>query len=471
MYRTGDLARWTVDGALEFVGRADSQVKIRGYRVEPAEVEAVLESSPDVRRAVAVARPGDNQLVAYVVLAPDGDVDAVRHHAEQRLPRQLLPAVYEVVEAVPLTPHGKVDRSALPVPRARTDRRPTALPRSPLEATLCEHFAAVLGVPVGRDDNFFEAGGHSLAAMRLATAVENALGTPVPVSALYDTPTPAALAARLRSGLPDHGLAPLLTLRAGGAGAPLFLLPPGMGLSWSYTALLPHLDPDRPLYALQSPVLTGSAELPGSIEQIVDDFLSRIRAVHDGPYLLLGRSLGGLLAYEIAVRLRRAGEQIGLLAVLDAMPAPDDQPPVAVPPQALEQEALRLLLHNWGPGADGPAAPLDRETVFARVRGKDGPLRGASERLLTSLIDVCARHVGLAHTYRPSRYDGPMLLVSATRDPNGPTSQAKVAAWRRTAAEVHLHEIDCAHSTMLQPKPAAEIAAILNPILRSADHA
>ncbi|MET8232771.1 amino acid adenylation domain-containing protein [Micromonospora sp. NPDC005298] len=477
MYRTGDLVRWNTDGELEFVGRADDQVKVRGFRIEPGEVEAVLRSAPGVRHAVVAATAGPDggqQLVGYLVLDGDGDLAAVCGYAAQRLPDHLLPTAYQLVDEVPLTRHGKVDRAALPGRVTRVGPAEATTPASAREAKLCELFATVLGVPaMGPDDNFFLAGGHSLLAMRLVAAVEGALGSRIPIGALFDAPTPRALAGRLDAPRGDLGLAPLLTLRADGDRTPLFCLHPAMGLGWSYTALLPHV-PGRPLYALQSTVLGGQTPPPPSIDEMAREYLPRIRAAQPtGPYLLIGRSFGGLLAYELASQLRRAGQEVGLVAVLDAVPvtALADPAPAAPHDDLLEQEMLRVLLQAGPPELLDRPGPLRRAEVFAAVRTADGPLRGASEQRLAALVELGGHHLRLTRTYLPSRYDGEVLLFSATAEPGGLTSDVKAAAWRRTAGQVRVRDLDCAHRDVLRPGPLAEIAATIDPFLERADHA
>lgn len=520
MYRTGDLVRRLPEGTLEFAGRADDQVKVRGFRVEPAEVETVLAGCPGVARAVAGARPdaaGGKLLAAWLVPAKgarDGSgalpdeaerwrrtLDRARAHAAEHLPAHLVPSLWARIEEVPLTRHGKVDRAALPDPGPTGEPAVHRIPRTPRERELCALFGTVLGIPaVGPDTDFFLAGGHSLTALRLKSKIETVLGVRIPLSALFDAPTPAALAARLdapasgkdpapRIALrparnrtatataaatatatatadPQHtSLAPVLTLRAGGGLTPLICVHPGLGLGWSYVNLLPHLDPARPVHALQSPaLLTGVDRLPPSMGETADLYLPRIRELQPrGPYLLLGRSFGGALAHELAVRLRRAGEEVRMLAVVDAMPMPDGILDTPLDPAAVEDEMLRILLHSHAPGAPVPDGPLDRTTVFSTSH--EGAFDGLSEARLHTLVDIGAHHSALVRGWRPSDYGGGITLFSATHD-TWPSTAEKTGAWRRVAASLDVHELDCGHSDVLNPGPAAKIAAVLESALR-----
>ncbi|MFF1922168.1 amino acid adenylation domain-containing protein [Streptomyces sp. NPDC058221] len=201
MYRTGDLVRWTAQGDIEYVGRADSQIKLRGLRIEPAETENLLLTDPEVRGACVVVRedvPGDRRLVAYLVPAPGArpDVAALTRRVERALPAYMVPSAFVTLDALPLNPNGKVDRRALPAPRAVTTEG--RAPRTAYEAVLAGLFADVLGVSaVGIDDNFFSLGGHSLLATRLTGRVRTALGAELGLSTLFDHPTVASLAAVL----------------------------------------------------------------------------------------------------------------------------------------------------------------------------------------------------------------------------------------------------------------------------------
>ncbi|MFD9685542.1 amino acid adenylation domain-containing protein [Kitasatospora sp. NPDC059088] len=201
MYRTGDIVRWSADGVLEFLSRADDQVKIRGFRIEPAEVEAALAAHPAVGHAVATVRedqPGDKRLVAYVT--GDATPGELRTFLADRVPGYMVPAAIVTLDALPVTANGKVDRRALPAPDY-TGTPEGRAPRSTAERALCALFAETLGLPaLSIDDDFFALGGHSLLATKLISRIRTALDVELPIRALFDHPTVAALAGHLGEG-------------------------------------------------------------------------------------------------------------------------------------------------------------------------------------------------------------------------------------------------------------------------------
>ncbi|GAB3505193.1 non-ribosomal peptide synthetase [Amycolatopsis cihanbeyliensis] len=223
MYRTGDLVRWRVPGEgagaghgeLEFVGRADDQVKIRGFRIELGEISSALTAHADVDQAVVVVRepePGDKRLVAYLVPASGSAVPkpaVLRQHVAGTLPEHMMPSAFVPMDAIPLTPNGKVDRKALPEPDL-TGELAGRVPRTPQEEILCSLFAELLGVPrVAVDDNFFDLGGHSLLATRLVTRLRALFGVELTLREVFQAPTPADIAGKVtRTGESRPALLP-----------------------------------------------------------------------------------------------------------------------------------------------------------------------------------------------------------------------------------------------------------------------
>ena len=204
LYRTGDLARYRPDGNIEFLGRVDDQVKLRGYRIELGEIEVVLAEHPAVIEAVAAVYedvPGDKRLAAYVVLRErcPSETDDLRTFLSRKLPDYMVPSAFEVMESLPVTPSGKVDRRALPAPSSRcADKDSYVAPRSRIEATVAKIWAEVLGMDrVGIYDNFFSSGGHSLIAAQVMSRIRRDVGIELPLRSLFECPTVAALAERL----------------------------------------------------------------------------------------------------------------------------------------------------------------------------------------------------------------------------------------------------------------------------------
>ncbi|MGB3438124.1 MAG: amino acid adenylation domain-containing protein [Actinophytocola sp.] len=451
MYRTGDVVRWDADGALEYLSRADDQVKIRGVRIEPDEVAAALGTHPDVAAAAVIAR--DGRLIGYVVPTREVDQDAVRAHARERLPELLVPAAVVVLDALPLTPSGKLDRKALPAPEVtRAARR---APATREEAALCALFTEVLGVDAGPDDGFFDLGGHSLLATRLMAAVGTRFGVRLGVQTVFEAPTPAALARRVLGGTASgDALDVLLPLRINGDAPPVFCVHPAAGIGWVYSGLLPHL-PGTPVYALQSRGLSEPGAHPASMADLVKDYLEQIRAVRpDGPYHLLGWSFGANVAHALAAALRDEGAEVGLVALLDGYPTtPSDRQW-----SATDAVVLQALLTSLGyPAEPAPETPAD---VAARVLAEPGPLGGLPPDRITALAAVFAAHWNVMALGTTATFDGDVLVVRATEDK---TADSPVPAdWRAcVTGHLHTHDITCRHGDLATPGPLAEIGALV----------
>ena len=322
LYRTGDLGRWRRDGTLEFLGRSDDQVKIRGFRIEPGEVEAELADHPQVREVVVVARgdgADERRLVAYV--AGDGlDRAELRAYLSARVPAHLVPSAWVVLERLPLTTSGKVDRSALPEPSpGRATSR--AVLADEVERTVVAIFEEVLEVgSVGPGDDFFDLGGHSLLAVRLFALIEERLGPRLPLATIFDAPTVEGIAAAARGKGERRRWSSLVPVASTGARPPFFAATAGDGNSVGFAALARALPEHQPFYALQPRGLDGRARLHTSVEAMAHHYIKELRQIQEaGPYLLGGRCLGGLIAFEMARLLTGAGQEVALLGIFDSL--------------------------------------------------------------------------------------------------------------------------------------------------------
>jgi amino acid adenylation domain-containing protein len=452
MYRTGDRVRWSADGRLAFAGRADDQVKIRGFRIEPGEIQAVIATHPLVAQAAVLVRedvPGDRRLVAYVVRATiehEADsgtqaslAEAVREFAAKRLPAYMVPVVV-VIPALPLTVNGKIDRAALPAPDRTDGTGARRGPVSALEESLCEAFAEVLGVPeVGVNDDFFELGGHSMLAIALVERLR-ARGVSVSVRTVLAAPTVAQIISTLSLSAVADSLDGVLRIRSRGDAAPLFCVHPGGGLSWCYTPLARYVPEQRPIYGLQARGIDGTSELAGSVREMADDYVARIRALRpSGPYHVIGWSFGGVPAHEIAVRLRAAGERVALV-IMDVYP-PDraalaEQAGGRVEPTAAERDA-----------------ELDR--LVERAREDAGHVLGElTDDELRTFAHVYLNNAEIMLAHEFGQFDGDTLVLVAAE--GKPADGPSAANWRphlaKEPAEVRL---PCRHSEMMRAEMLA----------------
>ena len=323
LYRTGDSVRQRRDGVLEFLGRMDRQTKIRGYRIEPAEIELVLRHYSGLQQAAVMVRDhdGEKQLVAYLVRAAnsDGNLDQAEltRFLREKLPDYMVPSAFVVLDTLPLTPNGKLDWKAFPAPEPRVKESAWLAPRDATERRLARVWEEVLDVrPVGVTDSFFELGGHSILGTRLFAHVEKEFGQRLPLGTLFEAPTIEKLAAILRQD--SWVSSSLIQVQAGDLlKPPLFFVQARVG----YHAIAAELGPDQPVYVVPTDDLfVGDTER--NLSDITADLEQRIRDHQPhGPYYLGGWCLAGRVAFAIARELRRQGEEVALLAIID-MPAP-----------------------------------------------------------------------------------------------------------------------------------------------------
>jgi amino acid adenylation domain-containing protein len=336
LYKTGDLARFRPDGNLELLGRIDNQVKLRGFRIELGEVESVLSQHPAVAQSVAIARediPGDKRLIAYLVCNElEPSADKLRQFLKERLPDYMVPSAFVFLDALPLSPNGKVDRRALRAPDANSlvDDSNFVPPRDAIEQQLAQIWSEVLNVyPIGVKANFFNLGGHSLLAVQLMAKIEQQFGAILPLAALFQNPTVEQLALTLRRPIDELQWSFLVPIKSSGSKTPFFCVPGAGGNPLYLYNLAHHLDRDRPFYALQSLGLDGKSEPHACIEDMAADYIQSIRSIQpEGPYLLGGHSFGGQVAFEMALQLHKIGQEVAMLAFLDsgAPEEPDSNP-------------------------------------------------------------------------------------------------------------------------------------------------
>ncbi|MCZ8519470.1 MULTISPECIES: non-ribosomal peptide synthetase [Paenibacillus] len=329
MYRTGDLGRLLPDGRMEFLGRKDGQAKVRGYRIEPGEIEQALLQLEEVREAVVTTRrteAGHVQLCAYFTAGRELSASEAQLHLARTLPAYMVPELLMQLESLPLSANGKIDRRALPAPQVAT--ADIVEPRTESEFHLAAIWSELLGVEhVGVHSDFFLIGGHSLLAAVLSARISERLGIEVPLHLIFRHRTVEALAAKLDTvhELQGGGEESVTKLSEGGEGLNVFCFPPVAGYGFEYRALASML-PAYTWYAFDF--------LPGSEEEDrpAEAYASRIRRLQpEGPYILLGYSAGGCLAYETAALLEAEGSEVAGLLMLDAErktgadPVPDEE--------------------------------------------------------------------------------------------------------------------------------------------------
>ena len=441
LYRTGDRGRWRRDGRLEHLGRLDSQVKVRGYRIELGEIEARLATHPDLAAAVVIAREqkaGDPRLLAYVVpRAAMPDTAAIRDYLRQWLPEYMLPQHYIALTQIPLLPNGKIDRQRLPAPADAGPRNVVhEPPRNLAEQAVWEIWRQTLETAdLGVHDNFFDLGGHSLLAVRMVSRIRSELQRACTLPMVFRNPTIAELALALgdASALSSSAIIPLQTA---GDGPQLFCL---CGIQ-IYQELAYQLAPDIPVSGVFVPqemeylALAGQPRKPTpSVPQLAGEYLKAIRDQQPrGPYRLAGFSFGGVLAYDIAQTLRRAGENVEFLAILD----------------------------SDVPGRAGGSGGL-----LAGLKEQARQLRDSGARLLGSRqsgLDPVAqernqRYLGTMRSYQAEPYGGRAVCVLSS---DGPVHDAGYD-WDALIPDIVTLKIDDSHLGILRGTSVVRLASFL----------
>jgi amino acid adenylation domain-containing protein len=468
LYRTGDLGRSLPDGTIEFLGREDFQVKVQGYRVELGEIEAALAEHPAVRAGVvaALGERGQRRLVAYVVLGEEADGGApiemtgLRAFLESKLPDYMIPSAFLRLDALPLTANGKLDRGALPAPEDRTAAREETFigPRDETESELVRIWEELLEArPIGVRDNFFELGGHSLLAVRLTGRIRRRFGRDLPLSVLFAGGTVEHLATVLRGGPEDPARRALLVpIQTAGSKPPFFCVHPIGGSVLCYADLARRLGAEQPFYGLQAPHLDGGAE--PALEKLADLYVRELRQVEpEGPYRLGGWSMGGIVAFEMARRLREQGQEVALVALIDAV-----LPGCGAYPESADEASLAAwFAHDLATlsGRTGDLSPAN-----PGGESEDGGVETAQLRGLYELFGANARAL---LGYVPGPYAGRVVLFQAGEEPPEVRRRAGLA-WRAVAADLETHILPGSHYTLVREPHVRALAERLRSLLEAA---
>ncbi|MFG2396726.1 amino acid adenylation domain-containing protein [Streptomyces lydicus] len=431
LYRTGDLGRYLPDGTIEFLGRADSQVKIQGHRIELGEVEAALLRRPDVRAAAAVAegeRGGPRRLVGYAVSG--ASEDELREALGRELPGYMVPARIVLLDELPLTDNGKVNRRLLPSPEETAPRSGEAVaPRDAAERLLAEIWAEFFepaSEPVGVTANFFDLGGDSMLAVRMMARIRQRTGRSLPVATLLARPTVASLAEVLRDRPGDEGRAALVTLRDTGTRPPLFLVHPVGGDVLCYAGLGALLEDDQPLHALQYPDLEPA---PQTVADLATHYADAItERFPDGPYRLGGWSMGGVLALETAHLLAGRRKTVELVAAVDLL-----EPPGRAEPASDAALLARFARDLAGlAGGEWKPEPAEFEPTGDRSPVEELLTRARHAAVLPDEIDavtlerLAGRFLRLSRAladHEPAAYRGRVRLLQAMDGATAPTTR------------------------------------------------
>jgi amino acid adenylation domain-containing protein len=454
LYRTGDLCRQRDDGAIEYLGRLDQQVKLRGFRIELGEIESLLVRQSGVREATASVleeRVGDPRLIAYIV--PDADAPpkraALREALQAALPAHMVPGAFVFLDTLPLSPTGKRDRSALPVPSAEDwerDHTGTA-PQTPLQWQLVQIWEDLLGIsPVGINEDFFALGGHSLLAAQLVDQIALGCGREIPLAALYAGATVERLAAIIQNQEETFTPSPVSRIKPEGDQPPLFFLYGFLPMGGFYSfQLARHLPANQPFFVLHPAILSGSSR-PATIEGMAGYYLKTIREQQpQGPYRLGGYCGAGLVAYEVARQLTAEGETVEILALIEVAP-------ISARPRAFAQRLVRTLARPatrqaWTMRAERMLLPVVaawqdlKRFLRPSPSGTISPLEATQERLLLHSDRAAARYV-------PKPYSGPVTFFCATDDPER-FREDPVTLWQDIISEVRVQPVPGDHMTCL----------------------
>ncbi len=479
IYRTGDLARYLPDGRIECLGRVDHQVKIRGFRIELPEIEARLGAHPQVSQAAVVALDSgqdDKYLAGYWTAdlhapGPPPTHESLRRFLAETLPEHMVPSVWTRLDAMPLTPNGKIDRRALPAPdrKARVPDAGYVAPRTDIERELVEIWQDLLEVrPIGVQDDFFAIGGHSLAAARLVARIDAIMGHAIPLATLLSAPTVESLA-RVLAGETQARSGVLVRFSETGNQTPLFLVAGVGGHVLIFRELADLLSEDRPVYALQGIGLDGREEPLVRVEAIADRYIQELIAVRPrGPWIVAGWSMGGVIAYEMACQMRERGISADRLVIIDAY----------APWAVGTRERLRIHLASfrrrpWRSKLAYFGQRLTHRFEVARRRMGIDAVEEVDGRMAELIRASSLAQFEALRTYQPRPYPGDVTLLRAqqTDEIRDPRSNDPTLGWSSLVhGRVHVVPIPGSHTAIFVGNHLHSLAATLRACL-GAEHA
>ncbi|MDJ0835201.1 MAG: amino acid adenylation domain-containing protein [Acidobacteriota bacterium] len=467
LYRTGDKVRCRRDGAYLHEGRMDLRVKLRGYRIDPAEIEGALFALPAVKHAVVTvetsAETGPRLVARVQAVAGETIVtENMRRVLSRKLPHYMIPSQFQVVEDFPRTQSGKIDLGALQPVRTvppKTRKTPTSISTLRLQAL----WSAILGREIGLDEDFFAAGGHSLAAARLAARIGAEFGKEPSLVDFFKAPTITAQAVLLEEQMPQPW-SPLVSLQRGHESqTPLVLVHPVGGQVLAYAALVRALGPEVPVYGLQAQGLQPGQEPRGTLAGMAAAYRAALGALQK-PFSLAGWSFGGLVAHEIArglIQESRPPRSLFLIdSHLDLGPKPNPMPMAAnlLTDLCTMAGTDRNLLDPSLPEilATGRANEAQTKLIEAGLLPPD--LDG---EYLDRYVKLFRANIDAAHGFRPKPYPGMVHLIRATEKPES-VKQAQAAAWRTLQAnQLKVTDLAGNHYSLLTPPAVQKLAELL----------
>ena len=495
LYKTGDLVRYLPSGNIEYIGRIDKQVKIRGFRIELGEIETVIARHPDVREVAVIDRedtPGEKKLAAYLV-PKDRELKSrkLRAFLTERLPNYMVPSAYVKLDALPISPSGKIDRRALPAPDfSRSELRETFVaPRNDLESKLANIWQEVLKLDsIGVKDNFFDLGGHSLLAVSLLTQVEKTFKQNIPLATFLTVPTIEGLTRAIsqEESLASESL--LFEIRAKGSKPPLFLINAmGTGML-AYKLLAKYLDPELPVYGIRAVGMDDNRVPHNRIEQMAEAYIEEIRSVQaEGPYFIAGVCTGGTVAFEMASILSSRGLEVAFLGLIDSTARPilsddaEDNSAEKTSPTFFDRYIkhnfmLRGLNNLFGVVSDPKLKLKDKlsftsdmvEQLYKKIVYKlESITYKNNEQIpyqLRRLRVFDAGEEALAH-YTPRTYRGKVILIRANDNPEHIYQNYQLGWDEFVTEELEIYEISADQTTLLFEPHIRTLAAKLNSCL------